>query len=196
MTTNPMEQMMQTQKAGADMMAALMQAAFNSVEQLAALNFAATREFFDVTTQNAHQLLNIKDPQDLVKMNTTMAQPNVQKMIEYSNNLYALAAKLQKDMTAILEAQYGNLTRTVASTLEQSGTAVAGGDVFASTMKSMLDTANAAYGNLTQMTRQLTEMADANLQAATSATTQAVSATAAATSEAAAGAKRKGAANA
>ena len=181
MTTNPMEQMMHTQKAGADMMAALMQAAFNSVEQLAALNFAATREFFDVTTQNAHQLLNIKDPQDLVKMNATMAQPNVQKMIDYSNNLYALAAKLQKDMTAILEAQYGNLTRTVASTLEQSGTAVAGGDVFTATMKSMLDTANAAYGNM---------------KAATSATTQAVSATAAATSEAAAGAKRKGAANA
>jgi len=182
MSTPNIEQISAAQKANAEVMMALLRTAFNGVERLTALNMAASREFFNNTVANAQQLLAAKDVNEVAaKLNTDLTKPNVDKWMDYSRSVYDLAAQMQKEMTSVMEAQYSTFTKTANSAVEKAKTsAPVGGDVFAATMQSMLNASTKAFDNMNSMAKQLTDLAEANMQAATKTTTKAVSATTAA----------------
>lgn len=193
MSHNNLEQFTNAQKANAEVMMALVRSVFNGMEKLAALNLAATREFFNASVTGAQQLTSLKDPQDLAKINASLTQPGVDKMMEYSRNVYDLVAGMQKEVTSVMEAQYSSFNRTASSAIEKtSASAPVGGDVFAAAMKQMLQASNKTYDSMTQMAKQMAEVAEANIKAASAATNKATPATAAtAATAAAAAAKRK-----
>lgn len=172
-----LEQLANTQKANAEVMMALVRSAFNGMEQLAALNLAATREFFNASVANTQQLMSAKDPQELSKLNSAIAQPNVEKMTEYSRRVYDLVTSMQKDITEVMESQYSNFTKTASSAIEKTtASAPVGGDVFGAAMKQMLQASTKAYDNMTQMAKQMTDIAEANVKTTTSATSKAAAA--------------------
>lgn len=177
MSNNNLEQLAAAQKANAEVMTALMRTAFEGMEKLAALNMAASREFFNASVANAQQLLAAKDAQELAKINASISQPNVQKLMDYSRSVYDLVGQMQQEVTSVMESQYSNFSKKAsASIAKTSAQAPVGGDVFAAAMKSMLDATNQAFGNMQNMAKQMTEIADANLNAASTATAKAVSA--------------------
>ena len=183
--SNPnIEQLTAAQKANAEVMMALLQSAFNGVERLAALYMAATRELFNNSVASSQQLLSAKDAKDakdVAKLNSELAQPNVDKLMEYSRSVYDLVASMQKEVTSVMESQYSSFTKSAASAVEKAkGSAPVGGDVFAATMQSMLNASTKAFDNMTSMAKQLSDVAEANMKAASTATGKAVSATTAA----------------
>lgn len=180
--TNPnIEQLTAAQKANAEVMMALLQSAFNGVERLTALNMAASREFFNNTVANSQQLLSAKDAKDVAKLNSELAQPNVEKLMEYSRSVYELVASMQKEVTSVLETQYSTFSKNASSAVEKATAgAPVGGDVFAATMKSMLGASTKAFDSMTSMAKQLSDITETNLQAAGKAAGKAVSATTAA----------------
>ena len=98
--SNPnIEQLTAAQKANAEVMMALMRTAFNGVERLTALNMAASREFFNKTVANAQQLMAAKDANAVAKLNSELAQPNVDKLMSYSRSVYDLVSEMQKEIT-------------------------------------------------------------------------------------------------
>ena len=178
---NPnIERLTAAQKANAEVMMALLHSAFNGVERLTALNMAATRELFNNSVANSQQLMSAKDAKDLAKLQSELAKPNVDKLMEYSRNVYELVASMQKEVTSVMESQYSSFTKNAASAVEKAKTAPVGGDVFAATMQSMLDASTKAFDNMTSMAKQLSDVAEANMKAASTATGKAVSATTAA----------------
>lgn len=189
--SNPnIEQLTAAQKANAEVMTALLRTAFNGVERLTALNMAASREFFNSTVANAQQLLAAKDAAAIAKLNSELAQPNVDKLMEYSRSVYDLVSEMQKEVTSVMESQYSTFTKTAASAVEKAkASAPVGGDVFAATMQSMLGASTKAFDQMTTMAKQLSDIAEANVQAAGKAVAPAApakSATAAAAKKAAA----------
>ena len=189
--SNPnIEQLTAAQKANAEVMMALMRTAFNGVERLTALNMAASREFFNNTVANAQQLLSAKDVNAVAKLNSELAQPNVDKLMSYSRSVYDLVSEMQKEITGVMEAQYSSFTKNAESAVEKAkASAPVGGDVFAATMQSMLGASTKAFDQMTSMAKQLSDIAEANLQAASKVTAVAPakkSATAAAAKKAAA----------
>jgi len=175
------EQLAAAQKANAEVMMALMRTAFTGLERLTALNIAASRDFFNNVVANTQQAMGAKDAADLTKIGSALAQPNLDKMTEYSRSIYELASQMQKEMTSVMEAQYNSFTKNATSAIDKaSSTAPVGGDVFAAAMKSMLSASTKAFENMNTMAKQLTDIAEANVQAASNATSKAVSATAAA----------------
>jgi phasin family protein len=189
MMSNPnFEQLTAAQKANAEVMMALMRSAFNGVERLTALNMAASREFFNNTVANTQQLLSAKDANSIAKLNSELAQPNVDKLMSYSRSVYDLVTEMQKEITGVMEAQYSTFTKNAESAVAKAkSSAPVGGDVFAATMQSMLGASTKAFEQMTSMTKQLSDIAEANIQAATSAVVPAKkSATAAAAKKAAA----------
>lgn len=177
MSNTNLDQLAAAQKANAEVTMALMRTAFEGMEKLAALNMAASREFFNASVANVQQVLSAKDAQELAKVNASLSQPNVQKLMDYSRNVYDLVTQMQQEVTKVMDAQYSSFSKKASATIEKtSAQAPVGGDVFAAAMKSMLDATNQAFGNMQSMARQMTEIADANLQAASSATAKAVSA--------------------
>jgi len=186
--SNPnLEQLTAAQKANAEVMTALMRTAFNGLERLTALNMAATREFFNTTVASTQQLLAAKDANAVAKLGSELAQPNTEKLMDYSRSLYDLVTEMQKEVTSVMEAQYSTFQQTAASAVEKAKSATpVGGDVFAATMQTMLDASTKAFGQMNSMAKQLSDIAEANMQAATKATAPAkTSATAAARKSAA-----------
>lgn len=185
--SNPnLDQLAAIQKANAEVLLTLLRTAFNGVERLTALNIAASREFFNNSVASTQQLLTAKDAADVAKLNSDLAKPNVDKWMEYSRNVYNLAAEVQKELASVVESQYSSFAKNASSAVEKaSASAPLGGDVFAAAMKSVLGASSQAFENFTAVTKQMTDMAEANLQAATSATTKAASATSAAAKKAA-----------
>ena len=188
--SNPnIEQLTAAQKANAEVMMTLLRTAFDGVERLTALNMAASREFFNNTVANAQQLLSAKDAAAVAKLNSELAQPNVDKLVGYSRSVYDLVTEMQKEITSVMEAQYSAFTKNAASAVEKAkASAPVGGDVFAATMQSMLGASTKAFDQMTSMAKQLSDIAEANVQAAaktTKAVAPAKSATAAAAKKAA-----------
>lgn len=186
--SNPnLDQLAATHKANAEVMMALLRAAFNGVERLTALNMAASRDFFNTTVANTQQLLATKDAGEAAKLNSELARPNVDKLMEYSRNVYDLVAEMQKEVTSVMEAQYNSFSKDATSVVAKAkDSAPVGGDVFAAAMQAMLDASNSAFGNMTSMAKQLSDIAEANLQTAGKVAAPAKSATAAAARKAAA----------
>ena len=180
--SNPnIEQLAAAQKANAEVMMTLLRTAFNGVERMTALNIAASRELFSNTVANTQQLMSAKDANAVAKLNSELAKPNLDKWMDYSRNVYDLVASMQKEVTAVMEAQYSDFSKNASSAVEKAtASAPVGGDVFAATMKSMLGASTKAFDNMNAMAKQLTELAETNLQAASTATGKAVSATSAA----------------
>jgi phasin family protein len=177
MSKQNIEQLAAAQKANAEVMMALLRTAFNGVERLTALNMAASRELFNNTVGNAQQLLGAKDPQELAKLNSDLAKPSVEKMTAYSRSVYDLVSEMQKEVTSVMEAQYSSFTKNAASAVEKAkATAPVGGDVFAATMQSMLGASTKAFDQMTSMAKQMSDIAEANMKVASSATSNAVSA--------------------
>ncbi|MGE5384358.1 MAG: phasin family protein [Betaproteobacteria bacterium] len=175
------EQLTAAQKASAEVMMALVRTAFGGVERLTTLNIAASRELVNNVIANAQQVLSIKDPSELTKINTSLAQPNMDKWIEYSRSLYDLTSQMQKEVTSVMEAQYNSFTKNASSAIQKTTASTpVGGDVFAAAMNSMLTASTKAFDNMTNMAKQLSNIAEANVQAASNATAKAVTATAAA----------------
>jgi len=188
MMSNPnIEQLTAAQKANAEVMTALMRTAFNGLERLTALNMAASREFFNSTVANTQQLLAAKDANSVAKLNTELAQPNVDKLMEYSRSVYDLVSEMQKEVTSVMETQYSTFTKTAASAVEKAkASAPVGGDVFAATMQSMLGASTKAFDQMTTMAKQLSDIAEANMQVATKAAAPAKSSATAAARKSAA----------
>jgi phasin family protein len=172
--SNPeIEQMSVAQKASAEVLMTLMRTSFEGMQRLAELNMAAARETFSSSVATVTKLAASKDMGDMARANQELARP--ERMMEYWRNVYDLVSAMQKDVTAVMQANYTQLTRTAASAIEQKkSSAVDGSDVIASVMKNMLEQTNKAFDNLTAVTSQMTNLANANIQAATTATAKTV----------------------
>jgi phasin family protein len=168
--SNPeIEQMSVAQKASAEVLMTIMRTSFEGMQRLAELNMAAARETFSNNVATVSKLAASKDVGDLARANQELARP--ERLIEYWRNVYDLVSAMQKDVTAVMQANYTQLTRSAASAIEQKkSSAVDGSDVMASVMKNMLEQTNKAFDNLTAVANQMTSMANANIQAATTAT--------------------------
>ena len=164
--SNPnMDQLTATQKANAEVMMTLLRTAFAGIERLTALNLATTREFFNNTVANTQQLMAAKDANEIARL----AEPGVEKIVDYSRNVYDLITEMQKEITAVMEAQYNSFNKNASSVVAKARTAPVGGDVFAAGMESMLNASSKAFDSMSSMARQLSDIAEANLQAATKA---------------------------
>ncbi|EXI81850.1 MAG: phasin family protein [Candidatus Accumulibacter appositus] len=177
MNTIDLEKLAESQKANAQVMMTLVRTAFHGMEQLSALNLAASRELFNNSATGAQQLMDIKDPKQLTGVAGAMAQPNVDKLLEYSRGLYDLSANMQREITSVMEQQYSNMAQQASSLVGKgsAGTPIAG-DVFGAAMKQMMTASSTAFENISQMAKQMTDIVDTNVKAASSATAKAAAA--------------------
>lgn len=172
---NATEQFASTNKANVEALLNLANTAFASAERFAALNLNTARSLLEDSVANTKALLGVKDVQELVALQTTLAQPSVEKAVAYSRSLYEIAAQTQEEISKIVEAQFTEANKTVATALDKaSKNAPAGSDVAVAAVKSAIAAANSAYDSISKAAKQVAEIAEANVAAATNATVKAV----------------------
>lgn len=171
------EQFAAANKANVETALTLANTAFASAERLAALNLNTARNLLEDAVASAKAVLGVKDIQELVSLQATLAQPAVEKAVAYSRSIYEIASQTQEEVAKLIEAQFAEVNKNVAVALDQAAkTAPAGSDVAVAAVKSAIAAANSAYDNLSKAAKQVAEIAEANVAAATTATVKAVAA--------------------
>ncbi len=166
MNTPKSEQIAAAQKANAEAMLALMRSTLDNIEKLANLNLSAMRENLQAGAESANSLLEAKDPKEALALQSSLAEPGLERTRAYYHNLYELVLNMQKDITNVMESHYKSLSENAESAIEETKTKLpAGGDVFATAMKSMLQASTQAFDRLNFMTQQMAQIADSNIKA-------------------------------
>ena len=173
------ESLASANKAAVENFLAFANTAFASTERLSALNLNAGRSFLEDSVANVKALLGVKDPQQLVALQTTLGQPAVEKFVAYSRSVYEIVTQTKEETSKVIAAQFAEVQKNVAFALDKaSKNAPAGSDTAIAAVKSAFAAANSAYNNISKATKQVVEIAEANLASATNATVKAAGATA------------------
>jgi phasin family protein len=170
------EQLAATNKANVEALLTVANSAFASAERLAALNLNTARTVLEDAMTNTKALLGVKDVQELVNLQTAMAQPLVEKAVAYNRSIYEIATQNQEEVSKLVEAQVAEMNKNLATALDKAAkSAPAGSDVAVAAVKSAIAAANSAYDSVSKAAKQVAEITEANVAAATSATVKAVS---------------------
>lgn len=162
------EQIQSTSKANVDTLLSLASTQFSALEKLVALNSTVLKGAFEDTIANARALAGAKDAQEFFSLQASFAQPAIDKVITYSKSVYEVAAQTNAEFSKVAEKRVAELNDNFVSLLDQAvKNAPAGSDVAVSAVKQMIAAANSAYDNLTRAAKQATDMAQANVVAAT-----------------------------
>ena len=173
------EQFATTNKANVETLLTLANSAFASAERFAALNLNTARSILEDGIANSKALLGAKDIQELLSLQSALAQPLVEKAVAYNRSVYEIASQSQEEVSKLIEAQIAELNKNLAAALDKAAkSAPAGSDVAVAAVKSAIAAANSAYDSVSKAAKQVAEIAEANVAAATNASVKAVTATA------------------
>jgi phasin family protein len=162
------EQIQAAQKANVEALLAVANAQFAAFEKLANINAGAVKGAFEDSMANTRALLSARDVQEFVTLQNSFAQPALEKAIAYSKSLYEVATEANAELTRVTERRVAEWNENFVSLLDKvSKNAPAGSDVAVAAVKSMLAAANSAYDNMNKVAKQATEIAEANVAAAT-----------------------------
>ena len=153
---------------------------FDGIERLALLNLAAARSVFEGAMSNVTALLGAKDVQAFVSIQKELASPSIEKGMEYSRNVIAIAGETKDKLAKEVETKIAENTAKVSGLVEKAlASAPAGSEVAVAAVKTAIKTANEAYEGLNKAAKQAAEVAEASVAAATSATMKAANVVAA-----------------
>jgi phasin family protein len=161
------EQIQAATKANVEAILSLATTQFAALEKFASLNANAVKAAFEDSIANARALAGAKDAQEMISLQSTFAQPAVEKAIAYSKSVYEVATQTNSDFTKATERRVTEWNENFVSMLDKAAkNAPAGSDVAVSAVKQMLAAANSAYDNFNKVAKQATEIAEANVAAA------------------------------
>jgi phasin family protein len=162
------EQIQAANKSNVETFLAVANAQFAALEKLASLNATVVKNAFEDSIASTRALLGAKDVQEFVGLQNTFAQPAIEKAIAYSKSVYEVATNTNAELSKVAERRVAEWNENFVSLLDKvSKNAPAGSDIAVAAVKSMLAAANSAYDNMNRVAKQATEMAEANVSAAT-----------------------------
>jgi len=162
------EQIQAANKANVEALLAVANAQFAAFEKLATINADAVKAAFEDSISNTRALLGAKDVQEFVSLQNTFAQPAIEKALGYSRSLYQVATEANAEFSKVAERRVAEWNENFVTLLDKvSKNSPAGSDVAVAAVKSMLAAGNSAYDNFSKIAKQATEIAEANVTAAT-----------------------------
>lgn len=162
------EQVQTANKANVDAILALASSQYAAFEKFANLNATAFKTAFEDSIANARALAGAKDAQEFISLQTSFAQPTIEKAVAYSKSVYEVATQANADFSKMTEKRVAEWNDNFVSLLDKAAkNAPAGSDVAVTAMKQIIAAANSAYDNMTKVAKQATEIAEANVAAAT-----------------------------
>lgn len=163
------EQVLASQKANVETLLDLTAKAFEGVEKIVELNLAASKAALAESGDNAKAMLNAKDVQELMALQTGLLQPLVEKTAAYSRHLYEIATGTTNEFTKTVESQAAEAQQKFVGMIDSAAkNAPAGSETAVAVMKSTMAAASNALESVQKAVKQATDVAEANFAAVTS----------------------------
>lgn len=170
-------QFSEVQKGQLDAFFALSQTLFDATERLAELNLATAKAAVESSVEKSQALMGVKDAQELVALSSAFAQPTLDTVVSYSRTVYGITNGAGVEVSRIVEAQIAEGNKKVAQAIDVAAkSAPAGTEPAVAMFKSAVAAANTAYDTASKAAKQVVEVAESNLAAATNATMKAAAA--------------------
>jgi phasin family protein len=161
------ESLSAAQKENLDAMMKLSHKAFEGVEKMVDLQLNAARSSLQETAEKFKALMSVKDAQDMMAINKELASPNAEQALAYSRTIYDIATQTSTEVQRLVDAQIADANKKLVDALDEfAKTAPAGSEAVIAMMKSSLTAANSAYETANKAARQVVEMAERNMKAA------------------------------
>lgn len=166
------EQITAAHKANLETLFGLTSKAFEGVEKIVELNVAASRAALSEAASHSQALLNVKDVQELLALQTAFFQPLAEKTAAYNRHLYNIAANTSAAVSQTLEAKTAEIQQNLNNLLDSTAkNAPAGTETAVAAMKTAASTANNALESIQKVVKQASDLVDANIKAVTANTT-------------------------
>ena len=157
------DQFMQIGKSSIEAALTVANITLQSTERLLDLNLKTAKEALDESMRSAKALSEAKNVQDIVALQSTAAQPGIDKAIAYSRSLYEVASQAQTELNKLVEAQMAQVNEEFMAALDKAAkSAPAGSEPAFAAFKSAMAMANTAYDTFSKVARQAAETAVVN----------------------------------
>lgn len=154
-------------KATIESLRTLADAALASAEQVLALNVRTARSAIEDGAAKAATLAAAKAPVDLVELQKSLAQPGLQKAVEYSRSLGEISASARGELAKAVEAYLATVQQQSGELLKSMAKqAPVGSDAALANLQTAFDIASSSFDSFKQFAKQLGEVAEANVAAA------------------------------
>ena len=172
------DQFLAQQKTSIETLFGLTHKAFEGVEKMVELNVQATKAALSEAATHTQAMLNVKDAQELLALQSSVMQPMAEKAAAYSRHLYDIASSSTTEFSKAVEGQSAELQSKVVNLVDGAvKNAPAGSETVAAVFKSSVTAATNAYEAMQKAVKQASDMAEANLSAVSNTATSAVKAT-------------------
>jgi phasin family protein len=134
-----------------------------STERLLDLNLKTAKDALDESIRSAKALTAAKNVQDVVAVQSSVAQPGIDKAIAYSRGLYEVASQAQSELNKLIEARIAVVSEELTTALDKAAKAApAGSEPAIAAFKSAMAMANTAYDTFSKVARQAADAAVSN----------------------------------
>ena len=162
------ENLSEAQKQNIEAMMKLSQKAFEGIEKMVDLQLNAARASLQETSEKFKALMSVKDASDVMNINKNLATQSAEKALAYSRTIYDIASQTSGEVQRLIDAQIAEANKKLVDALDEfAKSAPAGSESVVAMMKSSLTAANSAYETANKAARQVVEMAERNMRAAT-----------------------------
>jgi phasin family protein len=135
---------------------ALASVALQGTERLVDVQLKNVRAAVDQGMRNARALSAAKNAQEMLALQSSSAQPHLEKALAYSRSVYEIAADTQTQMSKLVTARISDLSSEWLGAFGAALKAASPGPEGALTaFKSALSAANDAYGTMTRAVREV-----------------------------------------
>lgn len=168
------EQFAAAYKSNLDSLFALSAKTFEGVERLVDLNLNVAKASLTESSEKAKELLALRDPQEVVQFQVSLAQPTAEKFLAYSRHVSEIANATRAELVKFAESQVAESNKKFSALIETaSKNAPTGSESGIAILKSAIAAANSAYESMNKATKQFVDITEANVAAATNATVKA-----------------------
>jgi phasin family protein len=144
---------------------------FAAFERLSALNANVAKAVFEDSPVYSKALLLGGDTPELSRLSAELALPALDRSIVYSLGVCELGSQVHGEMARLVDAQASGLSKSIAAGLDRFAQFVpagSGSGIAVNAVKSVLDTANAAFDSFTELSVRTSELAQTKFAAVTS----------------------------
>jgi len=147
----------------------------SAVEHLTALNLNTTRAVIDDAVALGQAVAAARDPKALIELQLGTVTPALQKSFAYAKTVGSVASQTQAELLKLVEVGMSQWLQGVIVMLEGlNRNAPVGSDFAVKALKTAVVNASSAYEGATQLVKQVSEVAQANVDQAAAAAVEAV----------------------
>ena len=160
------EQFMQLSKSSIEAALSVANITLQGAERLVGLQLKTAKEALDEGMRSAKAMSDVKSVQELIALQSTTAQPGIEKALAYSRSLYEVASDTQSQISKVLEDRMTKVSGEFVAAMDKAvKTAPAGSETALAAFKSAVAAANTAYETLSKVARDAADVAVSNTTA-------------------------------